>query len=290
MIKKLLLPALFAVSLATLPSCGSGAKEIENDGSNTMLVVATALAEIYHEQHPEIVISVSGNGSGTGIASLIAGDVDIANASRPMKPEEIAAAKKNGQDPVEHIVGYDGIAIYAHKDNPIESLTLDQLKAIFGTGGSAASWKDLGIDLGSDSANEIAALSRQSSSGTYECFRNIVLGGKKASFKQNCRLLNGSKEVVEFCAKTKSAIGYSGLAYATPDVKIVPVRKSKSDPAVLPTNDTVLDKRYAIARPLYMYTNGEPQGDIKAYVDWIKSPEGQGVLLKKKYVPMRKTD
>ncbi|HEB51866.1 MAG TPA: PstS family phosphate ABC transporter substrate-binding protein, partial [bacterium] len=209
------LKTTLAGSLAFLAGCGSGQKEIINDGSNTMLVVASALAEIYHNQHPEIVVSVSGNGSGTGIASLIAGDVDIANASRPMKPEEIEQAKKNGHDPIEHIVGFDGIAVYVHKDNPIESLTLAQLKEIFGTGGKIGSWQDLGVDMGSEAANEMAMLSRQSSSGTYECFRNIVLGGKKASFKQECRLLNGSKEVVEFCAKTKSAIGYSGVAYAT---------------------------------------------------------------------------
>lgn len=285
---KKLLSALLAAPLAILTGCGSGQKEIQNDGSNTMLVVAGALAEIYHQAHPEIVVSVSGNGSGTGIASLIAGDVDIANASRPMKKEEVAAAEKNGNHPVEHIVGYDGIAVYAHKDNPIESLTIDQLKGIFGKGGKIESWKDLGIDMGSDEANEIAVLSRQSSSGTYECFRNLVLGGETESFKQHCRLLNGSKEVVEFCAKTKSAIGYSGLAYATEDVKIVPVKKDDGSPAVLPDIDTVLDKSYAIARPLYMYTNGEPTGDIKHYVDWIKSPAGQKVLLDKGYVPMRK--
>ncbi|MCR9245671.1 MAG: phosphate ABC transporter substrate-binding protein [bacterium] len=287
MIKKLL-PALLAAPLAVLASCGGGQKEIQNDGSNTMLVVAGALAEIYHDKNPEIVVSVSGSGSGVGIASLVAGDVDIANASRPMKKEEIESAKKNGNDPVEHIVGYDGIAVYVHKDNPIESLSVAQLKGIFGKGGKVNSWKDLGVDLGSEDVNEIAVLSRQSSSGTYECFRNIVLGGKKESFKPDCRLLNGSKEVVEFCAKTKSAIGYSGLAYATDDVKIVPVQKADGSPAVGPTIDSVLDKSYAIARPLYMYTNGEPQGDIKAYVDWIKSDEGQKVLLDKGYVPMRK--
>jgi len=287
-VTKKLLAALLTAPLALLSGCGSGQREIQNDGSNTMLVVAGALAEIYHDAHPEIVVSVSGSGSGTGIASLIAGDVDIANASRPITKEERALAEKNGNHPIEHVVGYDGIAVYVHKDNPIESLTIEQLKNIFGTGGKINSWKDLGVDMGSDEANQMAVLSRQSSSGTYECFRNLVLGGKEASFKQNCNLLNGSKEVVEFCAETKSAIGYSGLAYATDDVKIVPVKKTADSPAIVPDIDTVLAKTYAIARPLYMYTNGEPTGDIQHYLDWIKSPAGQKVLLDKGYVPMRK--
>ena len=277
--------------LATLPSCGSNTSasgkktEIENLGSDTLLEVAGALAEKYHDMHQEIAISVSGGGSGVGISNLIAGEVDIANSSRPLKEDEIKAAEKMGNHPVQHIVGHDGIAIFAHKDNPIESITVAQLKAMFGEGGALESWQDLGIDLGGD--NTIFLGSRQNSSGTYECFRNEVLGGSKGRFKQRCNNLNGSKDVVEFCAKTKGAIGYSGLAYATDDVKVVPVISAEGQPAVMPTIESVLDRSYAISRPLFMYTNGEPVGEIKAYLDWIKGDEGQKVLFAKGYVPLR---
>ncbi|MCK5940882.1 MAG: substrate-binding domain-containing protein, partial [Planctomycetes bacterium] len=198
--KNLLLTALTVPALL-LSSCGESQREIQNLGSDTLLEVAGALAEKYHDLHPEIAISVSGGGSGVGISNLIANDVDIANSSRPLKQDEIEAAEKRGVHPVQHTIGYDGIAIFVHKDNPIESLTIDQLKAMFGEGGKIESWKDLGIDMGSDDANQIVLGSRQNNSGTYECFREHVLG-KKGRFKQRCNNLNGSKDVVEFCAQT----------------------------------------------------------------------------------------
>jgi phosphate transport system substrate-binding protein len=285
--------ALMFALVATLPSCGGNntnasgktITEIENLGSDTLLEVAGALAEKYHSIHTDVSISVSGGGSGVGISNLIAGEVDIANSSRPLKEDEIKQAEKLGNHPVQHIVGFDGIAIFAHKDNPIQSLTMAQLKAMFGEGGTIESWQDLGIDLGSD--NVIQLGSRQNNSGTYECFRDEVLGGSKGRFKQRCNNLNGSKDVVEFCANTKGAIGYSGLAYATDEVKVVPVIKEDGQPAVLPTIESVLDKSYAISRPLFMYTNGEPKTEIKAYLDWIKGDEGQKVLFEKGYVPLR---
>ena len=292
MINKLLTASAVLSFALVGTSCGSNtsangkeAVEIENLGSDTLLEVAGAFAETYHNMHEHVAISVTGGGSGVGISNLIAGEVDIANSSRPLKQEEIEAAEKLGNHPVQHIVGYDGIAIFAHKDNPIESLTVAQLKAMFGEGGKIESWKDLGIDLGDD--NTIFLGSRQNSSGTYECFRNEVLGGKKGRFKQRCNNLNGSKDVVEFCAETKGAIGYSGLAYATEDVKVVPVIKEEGQAAVTPTIATVLDKSYAISRPLFMYTNGEPEGEVKKYLDWIKGDEGQKVLHEKGYVPLK---
>jgi phosphate transport system substrate-binding protein len=230
---------------------------------------------------------VSGGGSGVGVANLISGDVDIANSSRPLKDSEIEAAKKQGHEPVQHIVGFDGIALYVHKDNPLQSVTMEQLLQMFGDGGKIESWQDIGIDFGSDDANTIVLASRQNNSGTYECFREHVLGDN-GRFKPRCNNLNGSKDVVDFCAKTKSAIGYSGIAYATDDVRIVPVAPSDEATPVMPTVDTVLDKSYPIARPLYMYTNGEPTGNVAHYLDWIKSDAGQRVLIEKRYVPLRK--
>lgn len=286
--KKLI--ALTATALLTV-ACGKNSqaagahREIENVGSDTMLEVANALAQTYHDKHQDISISVSGGGSARGIADLIGGTLELANSSRPLKPEEIESAKKHNVTPLEHKVGYDGIAIYVHKDNPLASITVEQLKNLFGDGGKASKWSDLGVDLGKD-ADKVVLASRSNNSGTYEYFREHVLG-KDGRFKAECNNLNGSKDVVDFCAKTKSAIGYSGIAYATNDVRIVPVLGKDGKP-VLPAAATVLDGSYPISRPLFMYTNGEPKEPVKSYLAWIVSDEGQHVLQIKGYVPLRK--
>ena len=278
---------LTLAACVTFTACGPSKRELQNVGSDTMLEVAGAWAEAYMKAHPdEVAISVSGGGSGTGIKNLIDGDVDIANCSRAMKEKEIADATAHGHTPVQHKVGFDGIAIYVHKDNPIQSITQDQLKDLFGDGGKATKWADLGIDLGPN-ADKIVLASRQNNSGTYEYFRESVLGDK-GRFKPECNNLNGSKDVVDFCAKTKSAIGYSGIAYATDQVRVVPVVKQAGGAAVKPTVDSVLDGSYAISRPLFMFTNGEPKDQIKQYLDWIKSDAGQAVLQRKGYIPLRK--
>lgn len=270
-----------------LAACGADGIEIDNRGSDTLLEVAGKLQQTYMDNNEGIIINVSGGGSGAGIASLISGDLDIANASRPLKKKEIESANKRGINPVEHIVGYDGIAIFVHKDNPIKSLTVAQLKALFGDGGKIENWTDLGIDFGTgDADNSVVLVSRQNSSGTYECFLNKVLG-KGGRFKTRCRNLNSSKDVVDLCAKSKSAIGYSGLAYATDDVRIVPVIAEEGKPAITPAIKTVLDESYAISRPLYMYTNADANEHITAYIDWIKGPWGQKVMLEEGYIPLR---
>ncbi|MBL8730423.1 MAG: phosphate ABC transporter substrate-binding protein [Planctomycetes bacterium] len=285
-------PSLLALPFAAtllLPGCGQGHPELQNLGSDTMLEVAGAWAQAYHDVHPQIVVSVSGGGSGTGIANLIAGDVDIANSSRHLKDSEVEAAKKHGHTPVQHHVGYDGIAIYVHKDNPIVSITLEQLREMFGDGGSISRWSQLGVEIGAGNGDDdrIVLASRQNNSGTYEYFREAVLGGDSGRFKSECNNLNGSKDVVDFCGKTRSAIGYSGLAYATKAVRVVPVAKTAAAPAVVPDAATVLDGSYPISRPLFMYTNGEPTGEVKLYLDWIKSDAGQRVLQKCGYPPLR---
>lgn len=270
-----------------LAGCGQARHEIQNLGSDTMLEVAGAWSQAYHDLHRDVPISVSGGGSGTGIAALIAGDVDIANSSRHLKDSEIELAKQHGHTPVQHHVGYDGIAIYVHKDNPLDHITLDQLREIFGDGGKVTRWSELGVELGAGADDQIVVASRQNNSGTYEYFREAVLGGDKGRFKSECMLLNGSKDVVDFCAKTRTAIGYSGLAYATKAVRVVPVAKTADSPPVAPGDQTVLDGSYPISRPLLMYTNGEPTGDVKTYLDWIKSDAGQHVLKARGYPPLR---
>lgn len=282
---KRLAPAALALFAA---GCGSGTPELQNLGSDTMLEVAGAWAEAYHDVQPNVIVSVSGGGSGTGIAAMISGDVDIANCSRPMKQNEIDAAKQHGHTPVQHQVGYDGIAIYVHRDNPLQSITMAQLKELFGLDGKLTKWSDLGVDFKDSGSDPIVLVSRQSNSGTYEYFREAVLGGESGRFKKECLQLNGSKDVVDFCANTRSAIGYSGLAYATDKVRMLPVATKPDDKASPPSVDSVLDHSYPISRPLFMYTKGEPEGAIKDYLDWIKSDVGQHVLMARGYPPLRK--
>ena len=268
-------------------SGGDAAKKqtIQNKGSDTMVNLAQAWAEEYKKVVPDVDVEVSGGGSGVGIAALEKGTIDIANASRNMKPEEIEAAKKNtGKTPKEIIVGYDALAIYVHKDNPLNEITLDQIAQIYMEGGSITKWADLGVTIPGASGDEIVRVSRQSNSGTYEFLREHVLN--KKDFKLGSRDMNGSKEVVELVSSTPTAIGYSGMGYATPSVKMLKVKKTPADPAYDPNVANTLAKTYPIARSLQVYTLGEPQGAVKNYIEWMMSASGQKVVEATGYVPL----
>jgi phosphate transport system substrate-binding protein len=272
-----------------LGACGGGERRqvIQNKGSDTLVNVAQAWAEAYQQVNPSVVVAVSGGGSGTGIAALINGTVDIANASREIKDKEIDLAKKNGQDPIQHIVGYDALAIFVHGDNPLDEISIDQLMQIYADGGSFTTWTDLGVEVPGCQGQEIVVVSRQNNSGTYAYFREAVLGS--ADFRLGTRDMHGSKDVVDLVEKTPCAIGYSGLAYATDHVKL-PCVSSAAGACVAPTVSTAVDGSYPIARPLFMYTNGEPTGHIGEYMNWIKSPEGQCIILEKGYAPASAVD
>jgi phosphate transport system substrate-binding protein len=281
---KLILPAAAAL-LIGLASCGRPAEggsrsNIQNKGSDTLVNVAQAWSENY----TGAVVAVTGGGSGTGISAMIDGNVDIANSSRAMKQKEIEAAKANGVTPVEHVVGFDALAVYVHADNPIESITLDQLKRIYGEGGDILKWSDIGVKM-EGKANEIIRISRQNNSGTYAYFKKIVMG-KEGEYKLGSLDMHGSKDVVESVMEIPGSIGYSGLAYATDHVRLVPVVNLDGN-AVIPTVATALDGTYPIARPLLMYTAGEPEGAIKEYLDWILSAEGQKIISDKGYAPVK---
>jgi phosphate transport system substrate-binding protein len=283
---------LLAAGCSKSPSSGSGSggsdaskAVIQNKGSDTMVNLAQAWAEEYKKVAPDVDVEVSGGGSGVGIAALVKGTIDIANASRNMKPEEIESAKKNtGKDPKEFIVGYDALAIYVHKDNPLNEITLDQIAQIYAEGGKLTKWADLGVKIPGASGDEIVRVSRQSSSGTYEFLREHVLN--KKDFKLGSRDMNGSKEVVELVASTPTAIGYSGMGYATASVKMLKVKKTVADPAFEPNVANTLAKTYPIARSLQVYTLGEPQGAVKKYIDWMMDDPGQKVVEATGYVPL----
>jgi phosphate transport system substrate-binding protein len=259
---------------------------IQNKGSDTLVNVAQAWAESYQSINPDIAVAVSGGGSGTGIAAMINGTVDIANASRKMKDKELKLAKKNGQNPIQHIVGYDALAVFLHQNNPAKSLSFDQLKDIYSRKGKAKKWSDLGLKVAGCGSDKIVVVSRQNNSGTYVYFKKAVLG-KKSKYRSGTLDMHGSKDVVDLVEKTPCAIGYSGLAYTTDHIKMACIVGSKGGDCVMPSVPTASDGSYPIARPLFMYTNGEPKGDIKTYLDWIMSDEGQCIIKKKGYAPVR---
>jgi phosphate transport system substrate-binding protein len=257
---------------------------ISNSGSDTMVNLAQSWAEEYEKVVPDVSVEVGGGGSGVGIRDLIQGIVDIANASRKMKDSEKEQAKTNtGKDPVEWIVGYDAMAIYVHKDNPVEELTLEQLAQIYGEGGTVDKWSQLGITI--DGSDEIVRVSRQNSSGTYFFFREHVLDNK--DFKLGSRDMSGSKDVVELVSRTPGAIGYSGMGYKTDEVKFVKIKPSDGGQAFLPTLENVVADKYSLARPLHMYTLGQPTGHVKAYMDWIFASAGQAIVKDNGYVPVQ---
>jgi phosphate transport system substrate-binding protein len=257
---------------------------IQNKGSDTLVNVAQAWAEAYPKVNPDVAVSVSGGGSGTGIAAMINGTVDIANASRKMKNKEMELAKKNGQSPVEHVVGYDALAVFIHQNNPIKAMSLAQLKDIYGRDPKVKNWSDMGITV-PGCKDKIVVVSRQNNSGTYVYFKETVLG-KKGKYRQGTLDMHGSKDVVDLVEKTPCAIGYSGLAYATDHLKMVCIATDGADACVSPSVATASDRSYPIARPLFMYTDGEPEGAIKAYLDWILSDAGQCILKGKGYAPV----
>lgn len=271
-----------AVSAAQVYGAG---KVLQNKGSDTLVNVAQAWAEEYQKVKPETTIAVTGGGSGTGIAALINGTVDIANASRKIKRKEKKLAKKNGQNPVEHVVGYDALAVFIHHDNPMESISVTKLAEIYGEGGKLDKWTQLGVEVKGCTGQEIIRVSRQNNSGTYAYFRKAVL--KRKDFRPGSMDMHGSKDVVDLVEKTPCAIGYSGLAYATDHIKMACISAKDGDKCVSPSVETASDNSYPIARPLLMYTNGQPQGDIKEYLDWILSDEGQCIIFKKGYAPVR---
>jgi phosphate transport system substrate-binding protein len=261
---------------------------IQNTGSDTIVNLAQAWAEEYARVNPAVSVEVSGGGSGTGIAALINGTVDIANCSRQFHPQEVEQAKRNtGKEPREFKVGYDALAVYVHKANPMEEIALDQLADIYGESGKIVKWSQLAVKM-PERADEIVRVSRQSNSGTYEYFREAVLGSGR-DFKLGSRDMHGSKDVVELVSKTPGAIGYSGMGYATPDVKMLRIARKRGEEYFAPTIENTLNHTYPIARPLFMYTLGEPAGEVKKYLDWVHSEAGQKIVVESGYVPLPKT-
>jgi len=248
-----------------------------------MLMLAQAWAESYAKVDIDTAVEVSGGGSGQGIAALVKGTIDIANCSRNLKPEEAVEARKNtGKDPKEFVVGYDALAVFVHRDNPLEEITIEQLAEIYRVGGSLKMWSQMGVRIPAG-RDRIVRVNRQSSSGTYEFFRDHVLD--KKDFQLGSLDMNGSKEVVELIASTPGAIGYSGMAFATPLVKVLRVSSEKGKASFAPTIANVHTGNYPISRSLLIYTLGEPRPVVRRYIAWLRS-DGQQIVADVGYVPL----
>jgi phosphate transport system substrate-binding protein len=278
----LLMSALLAIG------CGSGKKDpagkenkktvITDKGSDTMVLLAQRWAEEYHALHPDVDIQVNGGGSGNGIAALIDGTTNIANASRTMKDEEKAKAKaKYGGDVVEIPVARDGIAIYLHPTNKVEQLTLDQLAGIYT--GKITNWKEVG---GADGT--IIIYGRESSSGTYEFFKEHVL--HKADFAPSTQTLSGTAAIVGAVTKDPKGIGYGGAAYTQGGIKQAKLVDAKGV-AVAPTKENVMSGDYPLSRYLFFYLGQKPTGAIDDYIKWVLSPDGQKFVSEMEYFPLQ---
>lgn len=279
-----------ACALALVAGCGSnsGARDgtIRITGSDTMVNLAQAWAEAYQGEKPDVSCQVRGGGTGVGIAALIGGKVDIAPASRKMSEEEMKQAEeKTGKRPKEFIVGSDALAIYVHRNSPLDAISIEELKQVYGEGGKIEKWQELGVENPACPSGEIIRVSRQNNSGTYVYFRDAVLG-KEGQYKQGTTALSGSSDVVDLVSNTPCAIGYSGMGYFdAAKVKMLKVSKKKGEAAVPPTLATALDGSYPIARPLYIYTLGEPSGATAEFIDWILGQQGQQIVKDVGYVP-----
>jgi phosphate transport system substrate-binding protein len=241
-------------------------------GSTTVLPIAQRSAELYMDVNSDANITVRGGGSGVGIAALIDGRCDIADASRSMKTKELKIARGKGVNPVGNIIATDGIAIVVNKSNPIKNITLEQLRDIYT--GKTVNWKELG---GNDA--QIVSISRDYSSGTFEVFKKLVLKGDKV--KNDVLMLASNKGVSTTVNQTKGALGYIGLGYISDDLKVLTVN------SVYPTKENVSNNNYPIARPLFMYTNGKPKGLIKSFIDFILSDNGKKIVEETGYVPVQ---
>jgi len=289
-------PLILLVSLLICSACGGSPGQttpsartsafIQNKGSDTIVNLALAWAERYQTEHPDISISVTGGGSGTGIAALINGTVDIANASRAITADEIKQAKSNGVNPVQVVISRDAIAVVVNPQNPVRRLTLQQISDIYS--GKINNWTGVGGD-----DRPIVRLSRETNSGTHVYFLQTVirLGDPKNTtlFSTDTLLLPSSEGIINEVRQNPNAIGYDGLGYIPPDLmnSVIAVGRDASGPYVLPTIATVNDNSYPVARDLYMYTNGQPTGAIKDYINWILSPEAQKIVADLGFVPLK---
>jgi phosphate transport system substrate-binding protein len=257
---------------------------IQIKGSDTMVNLAQGWAEAFAKKNPGVNVAVTGGGSGTGISALISGTADIAECSRTMKQKEIDKAKANGIEPFEITMALDGLAVVVHPANPVSKLTIDELADIFT--GKITNWKQLG-----GQNLPIVILSREVNSGTHVYFKEHVLrkGNEKGTeeFSPMALLMPSSQAIADEVAQNPNAIGYYGMGYISPKQKAVAVAKAKDSEYIEPDIEDVKTGKYPISRPLLMYTKGKPTGAVRVFIDFALSPEGQEIVVKTDFVPLK---
>lgn len=282
--KKHLKAAAISIMALLLTTASYAKDSIQIKGSDTMVNLGQAWAEEFNKRRPSVNVAVTGGGSGTGIASLISNTCDIAECSRVMEPKEIRQAQDKGIIPHEEIVALDGIAVVVHPKNPVKNLTIDQLRDIFM--GNITNWKNVG-----GANKEIVILSREVNSGTHIFFKEHVLrkGNTKGSeeFSPGALLMPSSQAIADETSNNENAVGYYGMGYISAHQKVIAIAKDANSPHVEPTVENVKNNTYPISRPLYIYTNGKPAGIIKEFVDFIFSKEGQEIVKKLDFVPIK---
>lgn len=270
---------VLSLTLLAASSAEAANKAVTVKGSDTMVILGQRWAEEYMKARQDVIIQITGGGSGTGIAALINGSADIVQSSRPMKPEEKEAVKRKRGEAVREIpVALDGVAIYVHQVNPLESITLGQAKNIYTA--KITNWEDLGALPGT-----IISYGRENNSGTYMYFKEHVLNDE--DFAPEVLSLPGTAAVINAVSKDKKAIGYGGIAYAK-GIKALKVRRDDKSSAFEPTLANVVSSKYPISRSLYFYVAGEPQGHAKAFIDWVLGPSGQKICENVGYYPLPK--
>lgn len=282
MIKKIFL-ILTGITLSVSAVYAKDGNSIQVKGSDTMVNLGQAWAEKYMEENPAEFVAVTGGGSGTGLSSLISGSCDIAMSSRNIKEKEISLGKAKGINPFEIKVALDGLAVVVNPKNPVSKLTLSQLGDIFS--GKITNWKEVG---GQD--QKIVILSREVNSGTHVYFKEHVLRkndpNSKEEFAPSALMLPSSQAIADEVAGNSSAIGYYGMGYISPKQKPVLIAKDKNSEFISPTIENVINGKYPISRPLFLYANGEPTGLVKKFIDFVLSKEGQEIVLKTDFVPI----
>jgi phosphate transport system substrate-binding protein len=262
---------------------GNNGGSIQIKGSDTMVNLGQAWAEAFMKKYPNANVSVTGGGSGTGIAALLNGTTEIAESSRSMEKKEIDDAKKNGVDPQEIVVGYDGIAVVVHPGNPVSVLTIDQLADIFT--GKITDWSQAGGKKG-----KIVILSREVNSGTHVYFKEHVLNKGdskgKEEYASTALMMPSSQAIADEVAQNKNAIGYYGMGYISKKQKVLGIKKDKNASPVKLAIDTVISGKYPISRPLFMYANGQPKGLVKTFIEFVLSSQGQDIVKKMDFVPL----
>jgi phosphate transport system substrate-binding protein len=271
-VTRILTAALFLASMAQ-------AREIVVKGSDTMLNLVQRLAESFGAAQADATVSITGGGSGVGIAAIVTGDCDIANASRSITNSEISSARGNGVEPVEFAIAIDGLSIIVSGSNPVKQLTADQIGAIYR--GEIKNWKDVG-----GPNKKITLYGREPSSGTYVYLRDEVMKGDYAA---GMRQMNGNSQIVEAVKGDNSGIGYVGVGYAksAEGITVLSVAKEAGSDYVSPLDaDKVNAGEYPITRALFQYTNGKPGGDVKSFLEYELGEEGTKIVEEEGFFPV----